>query len=62
MNFSKLLDWQVFKNHNQSLPTFLFAVLLIPSSKLLSSCFNVSLSLVAVPTVLALINFVTELL
>ena len=65
MNFEKLLDQQVFKNHNQicpSLPTFFIAVLLIPSSKLPSSYFVVSLRLMEVATVLALINFAAELL
>ena len=44
-----------------SVPTFVFAVLLIPSFNILSDYFYVSLNLVAVPTVRILIEFVTQL-
>ena len=44
-----------------SVPTFVFAVLLIPSFNILSDYFYVSLNLVAVPTVIILIEFVTQL-
>ena len=44
------------------MPTFVFAVLLIPSFNVLSDYFYVSFSLVAVPTVRILITFVIQLL
>ena len=44
-----------------AVPTFVFAVLLIPSFNILSDYFYVSLNLVAVPTVRILIEFVTQL-
>ena len=43
-------------------PTFVFAVLLLPSFNVLSGYFFVSLNSVAVPTVRILIEFVTQLL
>ena len=45
-----------------SVPTFVFAVLLIPSFNILSDYFYVSPNLVAVPIVRTLIKFVTQLL
>ena len=44
------------------LPTFVFAVLLIPSFNILKDYFFVSPNLVAVPIVRILIKFVTQLL
>ena len=44
------------------MPTFVFAVLLLPSFNDLSGYFFVSLNLVAVPNVRILIEFVTQLL
>ena len=45
-----------------SVPTFAFAVLLIPSFNILSDYFYVSPNLVAVPIVRILIKFKTQLL
>ena len=45
-----------------SVPTFVFAVLLIPSFNILSDYFYVSPNLVAVPIVRILIKFKTRLL
>ena len=45
-----------------SVPTFVIAVLLIPSFNILSDYFYVSPNLVAVPIVRILIKFVTQLL
>ena len=58
MNFEKLLDYQVFKNHNCNLfqsfkfairfrPLFVLPVVLIPLFHVLSNHFEVPLSLVA---------------
>ena len=71
-NLKKLSGSQVFKTTItigfnllqvcSSAPTFVFAVLLIPSFNALSSYFYVSLNLVTDFTVWILINFVTQLL
>ena len=45
-----------------SVPTFLFAVIFIPSFKILRDYFYISLKLVAVPAVRIFIKFVTQLL
>ena len=47
MYFSIPVNWR----HSPSVPSFVFAVLFIPSFNVLSSYFYISLSLVAVPTV-----------
>ena len=59
MNFEKLLEHKMFF---LSMPSFVSAVLFIPSFNVLSCYFYDSLNLVAVPTARILINFVTQLL
>ena len=59
MNFEKLLEHKMFF---LSMPSFVSAVLFIPSFNVLSCYFYDSLNLVAVPTAWILINFGTQLL
>ena len=59
MNFEKLLEHKMFF---LSMPSFVSAVLFIPSFNVLSCYFYDSLNLVAVPTAWILTNFGTQLL
>ena len=59
MNFEKLLEHKMFF---LSIPSFVSAVLFIPSFNVLSCYFYDSLNLVAVPTAWILTNFGTQLL
>ena len=56
--------WKTMRAQNvcPSMPSFVSAVLFIPSFNVLSCYFYDSLNLVAVPTAWILINFVTQLL